>query len=128
MQKQIDEVMGLVDSLSEDCIAAGIAQMAGSESARKQIAVDVRKGRADVESKLRELLPVWHPMESAERPEIGANGFCERVLLCVDCGDGTMKSTKIGWWRDRWMLDTGGSVKENGYRAVAWMTLPKAPE
>lgn len=56
MQKQIDEVMGLVDSLAEDCIAAGIAQIAGSESARKQIARDVRKGRTDVESKLRELL------------------------------------------------------------------------
>jgi len=77
-----------------------------------------------IESKLRELVPVWLPIESAEKPAIGANGFGERVLLLVDCGDGTLKSTKIGWWCDKWMMDTGGSVKENGYRAIGWMPLP----
>lgn len=80
-----------------------------------------------IESKLRELVPVWLPIESAEKPAIGANGFGERVLLRVDCGDGTLKSTKIGWWCDKWMMDTGGSVKENGYRAIGWMPLPKEP-
>ena len=80
-----------------------------------------------IESKLRELVPVWLPIESAEKPAIGANGFGERVLLRVDCGDGTLKSTKIGWWCDKWMMDTGGSVKENGYREIGWMPLPKEP-
>ena len=80
-----------------------------------------------IESKIRELVPVWLPIESAEKPAIGANGFGERVLLRVDCGDGTLKSTKIGWWCDKWMMDTGGSVKENGYRAIGWMPLPKEP-
>ena len=128
MSKQIEEVMWLMDALSKDCIAYGIAKMAGSESAREQIAGDVRKCRADVESKLRELLPVWLPIESAEKPAIGSNGFGERVLLLVDCGDGTLKSTKIGWWCNKWMMDTGGSVKEHGYRAIGWMPLPKAKE
>ena len=77
-----------------------------------------------IETKLRELVPVWLPIESAEKPAIGANGFGERVLLRVDCGDGTLKSAQIGWWCDKWMMDTGGSVKENGYRAIGWMPLP----
>lgn len=80
-----------------------------------------------IETKLRELVPAWLPIESAAKPAIGANGFGERILLRVDCGDGTLKSAQIGWWCNKWMMDTGGSVKENGYRAIGWMPLPKEP-
>lgn len=110
MDDKIKEVMGLVDSLLL--------------SEQMQDAEAVSQCREAIESKLRELVPVWLPIESAEKPAIGANGFGERILLRVDCGDGTLKSTKIGWWCDKWMMDTGGSVKENGYRAIGWMPLP----
>lgn len=111
MDDKIKEVMGLVEEYKD----VAIGGFSGWEE------------RMTIESKLRELVPVWLPIESAEKPAIGANGFGERVLLLVDCGDGTLKSTKIGWWCDKWMMDTGGSVKENGYRAIGWMPLPKEP-
>lgn len=110
MDEKIKEVMGLVDYFK------GAVEFGCPE--------DIQIAREDIESKLRELVPVWLPIESAEKPAIGSNGFGERVLLLVDCGDGTLKSTKIGWWCNKWMMDTGGSVKEHGYRAIGWMPLP----
>lgn len=110
-EKKIEEVMALVDALWD--------------AAAKQCTPSFQmKRRAEIEQTLRELVPVWLPIESAEKPAIGANGFGERVLLRVDCGDGTLKSPKIGWWCNKWMMDPGGSVKENGYRAIGWMPLP----
>ena len=118
MSKQIEEVMDLVREYASE-----------SESFPTYSTLeDVKLAWKAIESKLRELLPVWLPIESAEKPAIGSNGFGERVLLLVDCGDGTLKSTKIGWWCNKWMMDTGGSVKEHGYRAIGWMPLPKAKE
>ena len=114
-EKKIEEVMRLVCEYGIACL-----DMDNDD-------YELSCHRTLIESKLRELVPVWLPIESAEKPAIGANGFGERVLLRVDCGDGTLKSTKIGWWCDKWMMDTGGSVKENGYRAIGWMPLPKEP-
>ena len=111
-EKKIEEVMALVCSYGLLCADYDTDEC------------DLALSRMEIESKLRELVPVWLPIENAEKPAIGANGFGERVLLLVDCGDGTLKSTKIGWWCDKWMMDTGGSVKENGYRAIGWMPLP----
>lgn len=56
MSKQIEEVMALVDELATNCIAAGIAKMAGSGSAKEEIRSDVRTSYAAIETKLRELL------------------------------------------------------------------------
>lgn len=126
MDEKIKEVMGLVGKLCHLERTVGRAIGSGSDECY-EIEVEANLAHADLESKLREMVPVWLPIESAEKPAIGANGFGERVLLLVDCGDGTLKSTKIGWWCDKWMMDTGGSVKENGYRATHWMPLPKEP-
>ena len=112
MDDKIKEVMGMVCSYGLLCVDYDTDEC------------DLALSRMGIESKLRELVPVWLPIESAEKPAIGSNGFGERVLLLVDCGDGTLKSTKIGWWCNKWMMDTGGSVKENGYRAIGWMPLP----
>lgn len=123
MDDKIKEVMGLVSQAMDRAMRAG--ELVLDESGKFDIAFkEGQLKRAAIESKLLELVPVWLPIESAEKPAIGANGFGERVLLRVDCGDGTLKSTKIGWWCDKWMMDTGGSVKENGYRAIGWMPLP----
>lgn len=112
MDDKIKEVMGLV-------VEYGDVREIHNDGAPDELSA--------IESKLRELVPVWLPIESAEKPAIGANGFGERILLRVDCGDGTLKSAQIGWWCNKWMMDTGGSVKENGYRAIGWMQLPKEP-
>lgn len=125
MDDKIKEVMGLVIDVSCAGIEYGEAK-AGEDAANKLLALHIAEQA--IESKLRELVPVWLPIESAEKPAIGANGFGERILLRVDCGDGTLKSAQIGWWCNKWMMDTGGSVKENGYRAIGWMQLPKEPQ
>lgn len=70
----------------------------------------------------------WFPIETARKPNAGDLGFGERVLLCVDCGADTLKSVRIGWWCGQWMLDSGGSLKENGYRATHWQKMPQTPE
>ena len=127
MDDKIKEVMGLVKILGGKHYAVGVAEMQNRDKAADKLEAEISQMERAIESKLRELVPVWLPIESAEKPAIGSNGFGERVLLLVDCGDGTLKSTKIGWWCDKWMMDTGGSVKENGYRAIGWMPQPKEP-
>ena len=119
MDDKIKEVMRLVNDVQKNRVCAEL-----SPSNKDHFNGLASAAYAAIESKLRELVLVWLPIESAEKPAIGANGFGERVLLLVDCGDGTLKSTKIGWWCNKWMMDTGGSVKENGYRAIGWMPLP----
>ena len=127
-EDQIREVMWLVRQYGDKNYLQGGADAQDRELSSKNLDDEIRGKVLAIETKLRELLPVWLPIESAEKPAIGSNGFGERVLLLVDCGDGTLKSTKIGWWCNKWMMDTGGSVKEHGYRAIGWMPLPKAKE
>lgn len=70
---------------------------------------------------------IWQPIETANFPSIGGKGFGTRVLITVDCGEGTLKSTRIGWWCDKWMLECGYSARESGYRVTHWQPLPEPP-
>lgn len=94
MQKQIDEVMGLVDYFK------GAVDFGCPE--------DIKVAREDIESKLRELLPVWQPMESApfQRDVLAVNGL-----------------GYIG----RAYQDPSGRWNHIG-KPIGWMPLPKAPE
>lgn len=61
MQDKIQEIMGLVDALSVECIAFGIAKMASSAENKAILGDDVKKSRDLLQSKLREL--VREPLE-----------------------------------------------------------------
>ena len=56
MQDKIQEIMFLVDALSVECIAFGIAKMASSAENKAILGDDVKKSRALLQSKLRELV------------------------------------------------------------------------
>lgn len=58
MQDKIQEIMGLVDALSVECVSFGIGQVTCSEEYRVILGEDVKKARALLESKLRELVRV----------------------------------------------------------------------
>lgn len=55
-EDKIKEVMVLVEKLATDFISVGIANMAGTESARSETQRDARDSYAELESKLRELI------------------------------------------------------------------------
>ena len=71
----------------------------------------------------------WQPMETAPKPAMGANGFGKRLLLVVDCGDGTIQSVRIGYWEGTdWYLDCCvGLATDYGYRVTHWRPLPAPP-
>lgn len=120
MSKQIEEVMELVDALqyeAESCIV--------SHGSLKK----VDEIRAAIESKLRELLPVWQSIETAPKDVCtefdGWNG--ERV-------------TNVSWgWPDyhpkekrcwiRSVYETGyGWINEEVHGLTHWIPIQKAPE
>ena len=55
-EDKIKEVMVLVEKLATDFISVGIANRAGTESARSETQRDARASYAELESKLRELI------------------------------------------------------------------------
>lgn len=66
-----------------------------------------------------------------ELPENKPKEF-ERVLLCLDCGPGSIKSIHIGFYstKDGYissMLKPMVPVEEQGYRAIAWLKMPPLP-
>ena len=71
----------------------------------------------------------WQPIETAPMPGIGANGFGERLLLVVNCGDGTIPSVRIGYWEGTdWYLDCcAGLATDYGYRVTHWRPFPAPP-
>ena len=71
----------------------------------------------------------WQPIETAPKPDTRANGFGERLLLVVDCGDGTIPSVRRGYWEGTdWYLDCcDGSATDYGYRVTHWRPLPAPP-
>ena len=62
-EKKIEEVMRLVCEYGIACL-----DMDNDD-------YELSCHRTLIESKLRELVPVWLTIESAEKPAIGANGF-----------------------------------------------------
>lgn len=71
----------------------------------------------------------WQPIETAPKPDIGANGFGKRLLLVVDCGDGTVPSVRVGYWEGTdWYLDHCIDLATAcGYRVTHWRPLPAPP-
>lgn len=71
----------------------------------------------------------WQPIETAARPFPGEPGFGVRLLVVVDCGEGTLSHVRVCWWQgDRWSFDSHhGSIESLGYRATHWMPLPSPP-
>lgn len=86
---------------------------------RDQLAAALEAARADG----------WQPIETAPKPDIGADGFGERLLLVVDCGDGTIPSVRRGYWEGTdWYLDCCiGLDTACGYRVTHWRPLPAPP-
>ena len=120
-EDQIQEVMGMIDELATNCIAAGIAKMAGSGSAKEAIRSDVRTSYAAIETKLSELLPGWQLIESAPTKE--------EILLLSDEG------IYQGKWSDKDSFEPltldwhgCGCCGEGRPKPTHWMPLPKAPE
>lgn len=103
MSKQIEEVMGLVNAY---------AAMQGVEPYDKQV-----EAHDAIEAKLREILPVWQPIEIAPKDtEILVTG-AKRIGTCVAHNDS----------RDGWETETS-SEWVSIYTPTHWMPLPKAPE
>lgn len=71
----------------------------------------------------------WQPIETALKPDIGADGFGKRLLLVVDCGEGTAASVQKGYWEGTdWYLDSCiGLATSCGYRVTHWQPLPEPP-
>lgn len=119
MQKQIDEVMGLVNQLKEDWsewLSVEDEQLCSAE--RK-----VEESTKAIETKLRELLPVWKPIESA-RMEEGSE-----IWAYVDGEQAAMRYTEtpdgdLWCWCDEALSDIDPEPNQPHY----WMPLPKAPE
>lgn len=112
MSKQIEEVMGLVIAMSDADFNAGVltgrSDYAGAAS---QEAESSRLERA-IESKLRELLPVWQSIETVPP---------DQWLLVAYADKEVSKAILIdGQWND-WDGDFYGIPTH-------WMQLAKAPE
>jgi len=71
----------------------------------------------------------WQPIETAPKPNVGADGFGVRLLLAVDCGDGTIPSVRRGYWEGTdWYLDCCiDRATACGYRVTHWRPLPAPP-
>lgn len=103
MSKQIEEVMELVDALqweAESCIV--------SHGSLKK----VDEIRTAIESKLRELLPVWLPIESAPADQWVLVEYADGEVSKAMCTD--------AWWTD-WDGDFYGFP-------IRWMPLPNPQE
>lgn len=79
MQDKIQEIMGLVDALSVECVSFGIGQVTCSEEYRVLLGDDVKKARSLLESKLREL--VREPLE-VEYPD-GITGINAEFIFAA---------------------------------------------
>lgn len=100
MQKQIEEVMALVE-------AYGITASFGSSA-------DLPAGRVLIEAKLRELLPVWQPIESAYRNGdsfIGYSPVFGQMVCAFNCDE------------ERFFEIGGGSVD-----LTHWQPMQKDPQ
>ena len=130
MSKQIEEVMALVNAY---------AAMQGVEPYDKQI-----DAHDAIEAKLRELLPVWQPIESAPK-----DGSC--ILLGLEESEDHGAVSTLGFWsegigdapdemgHDDGFTDVNFQIFRGGrswgvekyrypaFQPTRWMPLPKAP-
>lgn len=109
MQKQIDEVMGLVEEYKD----VAVGGFSGWDE------------RMAIESKLRELLPVWQPIETA--PKQGREMFVVRGFNVTNLNAGCRNYTTDAYCV--WPGDEGnGWVRwPHTFPPTHWMPLPKAP-
>lgn len=122
MQKQIDEVMGLVD----DYVKANIEYDSHLDDvplydecmdlAREQL----DKKRAIIKAKLRELLPVWLPIESHPRTTKAI------LVWCPERKNKYAVSWEDGGDCDSWRIF--GADRRLTETPTHWMPLPKATE
>src|SRR5690606_21435107 len=105
---------GYVDAIEE--VEEHVATLA---TERDQLAAALEAAREDG----------WQPIETAPKPDICANGFGKRLLLVVDCGDGTIPSVRRGYWNGTdWYLDCRiGLATACGYRVTHWRPIPAPP-
>lgn len=120
MDDKIKEVMGLVDELVGESMAGGMCSIATNPDVAKQapdFAKSIATLKSAIESKLRELVTVWLPIESAPR-----DGSC--ILLRTAYG------LVEGYWKyDQWEQDVIGSSYDMSYprfecEPTNWMPLP----
>jgi len=129
----VDELIEKLRSVKWDVISDG-GRMP-DDPTRECVFVDMRP--AEFEALLREAAAAleaaredaWQPIETAPKPDIGANGFGKRLLLVVDCGDGTAQSVRMGCWEGTdWYLDNCiDRATACGYRVTHWRPLPAPP-
>lgn len=105
-EDQIKEVMGMVKSLAVASTCYGVFR-AMSNPEQTGAIQEAKELECAIESKLRELLPVWQPIESAP---VG-----KTVLACNALGYVGKAVLRNGKW-------------ENIGRPTGWMPLPKALE
>ena len=124
MSKQIEEVMALVDSYVKASIEYYIhlddvpLYDESMDLAREQL----DKKRSTIEAKLRELLPVWQPIESAIKQE-------GELIWAFNGEQAAMRYTKtpdgdLWCWLDEALSD----IDPEPQQPTGWMPLPKAPE
>lgn len=153
MQKQIEEVMALVDEWGMASHLRGEAELDAHHPEATQEETDCAKDRvakeraawSAIESKLRELLPVWQPIETAPK-----DGSC--IILGREASEDRDAISAPGFWIDGaddapdeigydagftdvnfQTFSTGRSFGVESYQYAAfqptlWMPLPKAPE
>jgi len=128
-----DDLIERLRSVKWDVISDG--DRAPGDPTRECVFVDMRP--AEFEALLAEAADAleaargdgWQPIETATKPDIGANGFGKRLLLVVDCGDGTTPSVRKGYWEGTdWYLDCCiDRATACGYRVTHWRPLPPPP-
>lgn len=124
MDDKIKEVMGLVAQWGAASHICGEAELDAHSQDATKIDIDCAelcryKERAAwkaIESKLREMVPVWLPIDSAPKDtEILVTGS-KRIGTCVAHNDS----------RDGWETETS-SEWVSIYTPTHWMPLPKEP-
>lgn len=123
MSKQIEEVMALVIEVASSGINYGAAE--GSADRTESLKM-LHEAEEAVNAKLRELLPVWQPIESA--PAEGMELF---VVIGINVTN--KKAGCKNYTTDPYCVFRGheGSFvrwPHRHFQPTHWMPLPKAPE
>ena len=126
MSKQIEEVMALVDEWGMTSYLCGEAELDAHHPEATQEEIDYAKDRSKkeraawsaIEAKLRELLPVWQPIESAPK------GFTHILVSSRDSVEKVYFDDDLGKWCQAW---EGDEDFDDLFTPEYWMPLPKAP-
>lgn len=126
MSKQIEEVMALVDAYADAMQETEYARlMVGSGKQWDEADSIAKNSRVSLEAKLREILPVWQPIDGAKKEGCILIHSTERgVVEAYWCDSWYGDKVNQGWMQANLDEEFGSYIDD----ATHWMPLPKAPE